>query len=197
MLIRIVAILSLTLSASVLADAGSGDFMGCQLGGRYQRDSATSQQVTTTGNLIILAAQPVKPGDIAEVSLLTTPSTLTIGNITASQWFLTEEEGREFARKYFKLLRARYPGWSYGSEVMDARMNIVEVSFRESPYDLWLRLTKDVHEGKDMWRFSMTLRWLPDSAQGRAWRALSGDEQVAAKKDADQLLLKGSDLRGI
>jgi hypothetical protein len=197
MLIRWIAILSLTLSAGVLADARSGEFMGYQLGGKYQRSPSTRQQVTTTGNLIIVAEQPVKPGDIAEVSLLVTPATLTIGHIAGSQWFVTEEEARAFARQYFKLLRARYPEWPYGREVMDARMNIVEVSFNESPHNLRLQLTPDFHDGRNMWRFSMALGWLPDSPQARAWRNLSAAEQVAVKKDSDQQLLRESDIRGL
>ena len=197
MLMRFALILLLTMSANVLADARTGDFMGYKLGGKYQRSPKTEQQVTTTGNLIIIAEQPVKPADIAEVALLTTPATLTIGNIAASQWFLTEEEARSFGRQYFELLRAKYPNWPFGWEVMDARMNIVEVDFNESPYSLRLRLTQDLHDGKDMWRFSMTLGWLPESSPAQAWRDVSADEQVAVRKDAGQQLLKKSDLRGL
>jgi hypothetical protein len=197
MRIRIGLILLLTLSANVLADARDGEFMGYRLGGKYQRGSNTTQQVTTTGNLLILAERPLKPGDIAEVALLTTPESLTIGHIAASQWFLTEEEARSFARRYFELLRAKYPTWTYGGEVMDGQMNIVEVSFKELPYNLRLRLTKDLRDGKDMWRFSMTLGWLPDSGQAQAWKAVSAEEQIAARQGAGQQLLKRSDVRGL
>lgn len=197
MLIRSVVILLLAMSANALADARTGSFMGYQLGARYQPGPNTSQQLTATGNLIVDAERPVKPADVAVVTLLTTPETLTIGAIAASQWFATEEEAREFARRYFRLLRAKYPGWPYGWEVMDARLNIVEVNFNEAPYNLRLQLTEDLHESKNMWRFSMTLGWLPDSSQARAWRNRSADEQVGVKKGADQQLLDGSDLRGL
>lgn len=194
---RFALIVLLTMSANVLADARTGDFMGYRLGGKYERSPKTGQQVTTTGNLIIIAEQPVKPADIAEVALLTTPGTLTIGNISASQWFLTEEEARNCGRRYFELLRAKYPDWPFGGEVMDARMNIVEVNFDESPYNLRLRLTQDLHDGRNTWRFSMTLGWLPDSSQAQAWRDASANEQTAARKDAGQQLLKQSDQRGL
>ena len=197
MLIRFAAIVLATMSATALADAGHGEFMGYSLGGRYPPGAAARQQVTTTGNLIVIAAQPVKPADIAEVSLLTTPETLTIGHIAASQWFPTEEAARDFARQYFRLLRARYPDWPFGGEVMDARMHLVEVSFDKPPYNLRLHLAPAIHDGKDMWRFSMTLGWSPDSPQARTWSKLSADEQVAAKKGADQTLLRQSDLRGL
>ncbi len=197
MAIRIALLLLLAVSANAIADAGAGEFMGYRLGGRYQRGPVTSLQVTTTGNLVIIAESPVKPADIAEVAVVTTPATLTIGNITASQWFPTEDEARGFARRYFELLRARYPAWPFGWEVMDARMRIVEVSFHQPPYNLQLRLAADVRSGKGMWRFSMALGWLPDSAEAKAWQQASGREQTAVRKADDQVLLKQSDVRGL
>lgn len=197
MYVRFGAILLVLWSSSVLADASSGDFMGYRLGGKYPGKAETGQQVTTTGNLLVVADRPVKPGDIAQVQLLVTPETRTIGSITASQWFATETEAREFARKYFRLLRAKYPGWAYGWEVMDARMNIVEVSFRQAPHDLWLRLARDQRDGKEAWRFSMALGWSQDSAQAAGWRRLSADEQVRVRNEADQRALKESDVSGL
>lgn len=197
MLIRIVLILLLTISANVLADARTGDFMGYQLGSRYQRSSGTELREGATGNLFITTEQPVKPDDIAVVTVLTTPATLTIGSITASQWFSTEEEARSFGRRYFGLLRGKYPDWPYGWEVMDARMNIVEVNFNQSPYNLQLWLSRDLRDGKNMWQFSMMLRWLPDSENADAWRKLAAAEQIAVSKAATQKMLKESDVRGL
>lgn len=194
---RYALLLLLALSAHALADARTGEFMGYQLGGKYPRSATTAQQATTTGNLVIIAEQPVKPADIAEVALLATPATLTIGTISASQWFATEQAARDFARRYFELLRAKYPDWPYGGEVMDARMNIVELNFDGPPYNLRLRLAADPRDGKSMWRFSMTLGWSPDSSQAQAWKELAANEQAAARRDAGQQALKQSDLRGL
>jgi hypothetical protein len=197
MLIRFVLMLFVALPGVVLADASNGDFMGYQLGDQYQRGADTRQQTSTTGNLLISAEQPVKPGDIAEVTLLATAETLTIGYIGASQWFATEAEAREMGRQYFELLHAKYPDWPYGWEVMDAQLNIVEVNFNSAPYNLRLRLTEDQREGEKMWRFSMTLGWLPGSSEEQAWRDLAVDEQIAEKLDTRQELLKKSDVRGL
>jgi hypothetical protein len=197
MLIRFVLMLFVALPGVVLADASNGDFMGYQLGDQYQRSADTRQQTSTTGNLLISAEQPVKPGDIAEVTLLATAETLTIGYIGASQWFATEAEARAMGRQYFELLHAKYPDWPYGWEVMDAQLNIVEVNFNSAPYNLRLRLTEDQREGEKMWRFSMTLGWLPGSAEEQAWRDLAVDEQIAEKLDTRQELLKKSDVRGL
>lgn len=197
MLTRCALILLLAIPGVVLADAGNGDFMGYQLGDQYQPGPDTRQQTSTTGNLLISAEQPIKPGDIAQVTLLATAETLTIGYIGASQWFATEVEAREMGRRYFELLHAKYPDWPYGWEVMDARMNVVEVNFNSAPYNLRLRLTEDQHEGEQMWRFSMTLGWLPGSPEEEAWRNQAVDEQIAEKLDTRQELLKKSDVRGL
>lgn len=195
--IRCALLLLLMLSATAFADARTGEFMGYRLGEKYPRTAETRQQVTTTGNVILIAEQAVKPNDIAEVTVLATPGSLTVGNITASQWFATEEDARSSGRRYFELLRAKYPDWPYGGEVMDPRMNIVEVSFNGPPYNLRLHLTRDVHDGKNLWRFSMTLGWLLDSPPFQAWKTLSANEQSAGRKDAGQELLKQSDVRGL
>ena len=186
----------LLFSSGVLADAADGQFMGYQLGERYA-GPASQQVLTTTGNLLVTADKPVKPDDIAEVALLATRETLTIGFISASQWFATEDEAREFGRRYFELLRAKYPDWPYGWEVMDAELNVIEVNLNNDPHNLRLSLAKDTHQGEPMWRFSMTLGWLPDSPEESKWRELSLEEQVAAKLGNRQQLLEDSDTRGL
>lgn len=195
--IRFVLIMLCTLPGVVLADASNGDFMGYQLGDQYQRGLNTLQQTTTTGNLLITAEKPIKPGDLAEVTLLATAESLTIGYISASQWFATEDEARAMGRQYFELLHAKYSDWPYGWEVMDAHMNVVEVNFNDAPYNLRLRLTEDRHDGQSMWRFSITLGWLPGTPEEAAWRDTSVNEQVAANQDTRQELLKKSDVRGL
>ena len=131
------------------------------------------------------------------MTLLTTRETLTIGYISAEQWFASEAEARDFGRRYFELLRAKYPDWPHGWEVMDAQMNIVEVNFNQAPHNLRLRLTQDNRAGESMWRFSMTLGWLPESAEEQAWRTKSVNEQIAGRRSGKDMLLKESDIRGL
>jgi len=195
--IRFFLLLLLVLPGLAYADASTGNFMGYQLGAEYKRGAATQLEMTTTGNLRVTAEQPVKPADIAQVTLLTTRETLTIGFISAEQWFATEAEAREFGRRYFGLLRAKYPDWPHGWEVMDARMNIVEVNFNQAPHNLRLRLTKEHRDGESMWRFSMTLGWLPESAEEQAWRGKAVKEQVSGQQGSQQQLLQDSDVRGL
>lgn len=197
MLNRLILILLVFLPGIAMADANDGEFMGYQLGSNYQSGANTQQRETTTGNLIVIAEQPVKPNNIVEVSLLTTPETLTIGHINASSWFKTEAEARAFGRQYVDLLRAKYPDWVFGREGMDADLRVVEVNLDHSPYNLWLRLNENSRSGDKMWRFSMTLGWLPGTEEASTWRDISRSQHITAQKEGRKQLLEEADLRGL
>jgi hypothetical protein len=170
--------------------------MGYQLGERYSARAANAE-VTTTGNLLIAAENPVKPADIVEVSLIATPVSRTIGGIIAASWYATEAEAREAARRYVELLRAKYPAWVLGREVMDASSQIVEVNFDKAPHNLQLRLVRDQHDGRDMWRFSMSLGWTEASNEWRQWQNMAAAEHASAKTTERERLLKEADTRGL
>ena len=146
-------VLALALPGVSLAGATEGQFMGYQLGASYQRSGQTQERITTSGNLAIEAENPIKPVDIGDVTLVVTPETLTIGYINALTWFDSEAEAREFGRKYVELLRAKYPDWAFGREVMDANVRVVEVNLDRHPHNLQIRLTKGPRDGR-AWRCS-------------------------------------------
>lgn len=186
----------LAFSAVAFADANDGEFMGYQLGESYPTVPKDSE-VTTSGNLLIVAENPVKPTSIAEVSLVATPESRTIGYIAATSWHETEEEARASGRRYAEALRAKYPDWDFGRELMDARLRIVEVNFDKAPYNLQLRLVRDLHEGRDMWRFSMGLGWRTDSRDWDAWQEQATTERAAALSSAAKDAMDDPDLRGL
>lgn len=196
MLIRLFLCCFLVLPADVVADASDGQFMGYQLGTEYPA-SPQEFEISTTGNLLITAGNPTKPADIAKVSLIATPESRTIGYIIAASWFATEGEAREVGRRYTELLRAKYPDWDFGRELMDGSLRIVEVNFDKAPYNLQLRLVRDEYEGRSMWRFSMGLGWLRDSREWHAWQNQAVAEHAAAKTTEHEQLLKESDTRGL
>lgn len=186
----------LVLPAAVFADASEGQFMGYELGADYPVTPQESES-TTTGNLVIVAENPVKPADIKQVRLVATPVSRTIGYINAASWYATESEAREVARRYVELLRVKYPDWKFGREAMDANLRIVEVNFDKTPYNLQLRLVPDEHEGQDMWRFSMGLGWQPNSREWLAWQDLSATQLSAKKSTERERILEDSDVRGL
>jgi len=194
--IRVLLCCLFAVPTAVLADAGEGQFMGYELGTRYGGSTA-NVEVTTTGNLLIAADNPVKPADIAQVSLIATPESRTIGLIIAASWYATEGEAREAARRYVDLLRDKYPDWALGREAMDASLRIVELSFDKTPHYLQVSLVPDEHDGRSMWRFSMGLGWSALSDEGRAWERQAATEHAAAKATEREQRLKQADIRGL
>lgn len=194
--IRIMLCFLVLLPAAVGADAGSGQFMGYELGARYSAEPQNAE-VTTTGNLLIRAENPTKPDDITEVNLITTSESKTIGYIVAVSWHPTEEEAREAGRHYAELLRAKYPDWRFGRELLDSNLRIIEANFAKAPFNLQLRLERDEHQGRNMWRFSMGLGWQTESAEWRAWKNQATAELTAAKSKERKLRMKDADTRGL
>jgi len=179
-----------------VADANQGQFMGYELGAKYPAPPR-DVEVTTVGNLLIVAENPIKPADIVQVSLVATPESRTIGYIIAASWYATEIEAREVGRRYVELLRAKYPDWDFGRELMDASLRIVEVNFDKAPYNLQLRLVRDEHDGRNMWRISMGLGWDGGSKELHAWQNTAATEHVTAKATEYEQLMKESDTRGL
>jgi len=200
-LIRRFTLITVTalLSHTALADAGNGEFMGYTLGNDYQAGAATERRMTANGNAVIKAENPVKPANIAKVSVVTTPESLTIGFIDASQWFATEQEARDFGRKYYEILRAKYYDWEMGQERLNNNLQVTELSLVKPPYNLRLQLAEDEDETNEtgQWRFSMTLSWLSDSKEYRAWNNMARTQRVAEKEEQRKQLLEDADLRGL
>jgi len=186
----------LALPAVVFADANQGQFMGYELGTKYPM-LPERVEVLATGNLLFEAEDPVMPSGIVDVSLITTPGSHTIGYIFAASWHETEEGARAAGRRFVELLRAKYPDWILGGEVMDERMRIVEANFDKAPYLLQLRLARDEYENHDMWRFTMGLGWNTESRELRAWQDKSAAEYAAARTKEHERLVEEEDLQGL
>ena len=186
----------LALPTLAISDANDGQFMGYELGEKYPT-SPREVEVTTAGNLLIVADNPTKPSDIAQVSLVATPESQTIGYIIAAGWYATENEAREVGRRYVELLRAKYPDWDFGRELMDASYRIIEVNFDKPPHNLQLSLRRDEYDGRNMWRISMGLGWQRESKEWHAWRNQAATEQIATRATEHEKLLNESDVRGL
>ena len=194
--IRLLLCCLFALPADVVADASEGQFMGYELGTQYPA-LPQDVEVTTTGNLLIVAENPTKPADIVQVSLVATPESRTIGYIVAASWYTTEGEAREVGRRYVELLRAKYPDWDFGRERMDSSLRIVEVNLDKVPYNLQLSLVRDEYDSRSMWRISMGLGWRRETEEWNAWQDQAATEQVGARATEHEQLLKESDIRGL
>lgn len=194
--IRLLLCCLLALPTVVFADASEGQFMGYELGKEYP-SSSQKFEITTTGNLRIAAANPTKPDNITQVSLITTPDSRTIGYIIAASWFATEREARDFGTRYVELLRAKYSDWNFGQEKMDENFDLVEVNLNKAPHNIKLSLARDEREGRSMWRISMGLGWDKESQEWAAWNKQAVSEHAAARSSEEEQRMNEADIRGL
>lgn len=185
-----------TFPTIVVADAGDGQFMGYELGTKYPA-SPQASELTTTGNLLITVENPTKPDDIAQVSVIVTPESQTIGYIVAASWLASEREARDFGTRYVELLRAIYPDWDFGQEKMDENFDLVEVNFNKPPHNIKLSLARDEQDGRGMWRISLGLGWDEESQEWGLWQKQASTEHAAAKASNHKQLMGESDIRGL
>lgn len=193
---RLILCCIFALPVCAFADANDGQFMGYELGSQYPAVPQNTE-ISTTGNLLIQAEEPVKPANIDRVVLVATPESRTIGYIVASSWHATEDDARAFGRRYVELLRAKYANWDFGREQMDASMRIVAVNFDRMPYNLQLSLAHEEHDGRMMWRVSMLLGWNKQTAEWQAWQKRAVTESMSARAAENDQLLEESDTRGL
>jgi hypothetical protein len=186
--------------ATVIADANDGEFMGYRLNDRYAMTDQTQKGSSLSGNLVVIAENPVMPADMSEVRLTTTLESHTIGFIEASQNFADEATAREFARKYYNLLHAKYPDWRIDTgriQLNEKTLMPTALNMDRWPYTIRMKLTEsDVQDGKPF-RVSLTLRYLFDTPERKAWNELARAEQSQQHQADQEKLIENADTRGL
>ncbi|MGI9344373.1 MAG: hypothetical protein ACR2QV_16190 [Gammaproteobacteria bacterium] len=190
----------LTSPLPVAADASAGEFMGYKLNNHYPMKSDTQFSPSLSGNLLIVADQPVMPADMEEVRVTATVTSHTIGFIEAAREFTSEDEARGFAKKYFNLLRAKYPDWSVDAE----RIQLNEQTLRPTalnmdkwPYTIRMKLAPAETAERASYRVTLTLRYLFDTPERQAWDELARTEQSEAQQYGRGRKLEDADTRGL
>lgn len=184
----------------VFADANDGEFMGYTLNQQYPLTDKTQAGPSLSGNLLLIAEHPVMPPDFEVVKLTTTISSHTIGFIEAAQNFATEEQARAFAKKYYDLLHAKYPAWRIemdNVQLSETTLRPTALNMDKWPYTIRMKLAETESADGRPFRMSLTLRYLFDSPQRRAWNQLARDEHDEQAQSSQEQLLKESDTRGL
>lgn len=173
------------------ADAASGHLFGYSIGDQYPLDDTTRIAVrgTPPSRLNRIVAQaPVKPDDIGQVLLITTPVSHTILKIGVQQPFQREEAARAFAGKYLRLFSAKYPAAEADLEVIGRRGRI---RFSQE-YELVMTLLEgsQVKGTEEPWVIELLYQAQPDSPT-------AGDLSMLLDKEIDVMELRGQDTRGL
>ncbi|MFW2403227.1 MAG: hypothetical protein ACN4GT_00590 [Gammaproteobacteria bacterium] len=189
-----------SIPATVIADANDGEFMGYRLNDRYPMTEATRSGPSLSGNLVVIAENPVLPGDMGMVRLTTTLETHTIGFIEASQDFSDESAARDFARKYYNLLHAKYPDWRIDTgkiQLNEKTLMPTALNMDRWPHTIRMKLTETEATDGRPFRVSLTLRYLFDSPERKAWNKLARAEQSDQQQADQEKLIENADTRGL
>ena len=185
---------------TVVADANDGEFMGYRLNERYAMTENTQSGPSLSGNLVLIAENPVMPADMGQVRLTTTLESRTIGFIEAAQNFADEAAAREFARKYYNLLHAKYPAWHIDTgriQLNETTLMPTALNMDRWPYTIRMKLNEtDTQNGKPF-RVSLTLRYLFDTPERKAWNELARAEQNEQQQEDQERMIENADTRGL
>ncbi len=185
---------------TVIADANDGEFMGYRLNDRYLISEATRSGPSLSGNLVVIAENPLMPADMGMVRVTTTLETHTIGFIEASQDFSDESAARDFARKYYNLLHAKYPEWRIETgkiQLNEKTLMPTALNMDRWPYTIRIKLTETEAQDGRPFRVSLTLRYLFDSPERTAWNKLARAEQSEQQQADQEKLIENADTRGL
>ena len=168
---RILIFISLILfSASAIADANDGEYLGFNLGEKFKVPRDAVGQYHITGAMIYVVDPKRQPHHIDSMSIYVSPKSSVIGSIFGEWYFSSARSAKDFANQYLSTLEEKYGHWKRKGR-----------SLTYGDYQLWV----DVEEKPpfvEYWpshkksRVAIGLIFAPDSTGRNEWMALISRE---------------------
>ena len=164
---RTLIVISLILcSASALADAGAGKYLGYNLGEKFTVPRGVVGKDHITGAMIYVVAPKRQPHHIDAVSLYVSPKSSTIGSIFGEWYFSSARAAEVFADRYMSSLEKRYSEWKRRGQ-----------SLTYGDYQLWVEIEEkspfvEHWPSREKSRVAIGLIFAPDSTGRNEWMAL-------------------------
>lgn len=158
------------LSASALADANDGKYLGFKLGDRYSPAAGSVAGKHITGALIYVVDPDTRHQHIGSLSIFVSPDSSIIGSIFGEWYFSNKRSAEQFSNQYFSALETKYSDWKRKTNALS-----------NGDYQLWLDLEQkppfaDYWPSKKQFRVSVALTFAPDSLSRQEWISLIGRE---------------------
>jgi hypothetical protein len=164
---RTLIVISLILcSASALADASAGNYLGYSLGEKFTVPRGAVGKDHITGAMIYVVAPRRQPHHIDAVSLYVSPKSSMIGSIFGEWYFSSARAAQVFADQYLSSLEKRYSSWKRRGR-----------SLTYGDYQLWVEM-EEKSPFVEHWpsrknsRVAIGLIFAPDSTGRNEWMAL-------------------------
>ena len=177
---RLILICVILYSASALADANDGEYLGYNLGDRFSVPTNADGKDHITGAKIYVVDPRRQAHHIDTMSIYVSPKSSMIGSIFGEWYFPNHRAAKDFGDRYLSSLEEKYGQWTRRGR-----------SLTYGDYQLWV----DIEEKPpiiDYWpshknsRVVIALIFAPDSAARSEWMAMIQSEvndlKLTAKK---------------
>jgi hypothetical protein len=101
----------LLLSASTMADANDGDYLGFKLGEKYSVPRGSVGTDHITGALSYAVDAHHRHQHMGSLSIYVSPKSSIIGNIFGGWYFSSERAAKAFSDRYMQSLENKYSNW--------------------------------------------------------------------------------------
>lgn len=157
-------------SASALADATAGEYLGYNLGEKFKVPRGAVGKDHITGAMIYVVAPKRQPHHIDAVSLYVSPKSSMIGSIFGEWYFSSARAAEVFADRYMSSLEERYSNWKRRGQ-----------SLTYGDYQLWVEIEQkspfvEHWPSREKSRVAIGLIFAPDSKGRNEWMALLQEE---------------------
>lgn len=156
----------LLLSASTLADANDGEYLGFKLGEKYSAPKGSVGMDHITGALSYAVNAHHRHQHVGSLSVYVSPKSSIIGSIFGGWYFSSKRAAKEFSDRYVQSLEKTYSDWK-------RRRN----TLTNGEYQLWVEL-EEKQQLVDHWpsdkkfRVGVALSFARKSEPRSAWMAM-------------------------
>jgi hypothetical protein len=157
-------------------DANDGELFGYSLGTRY---SEQQDEQIVSGKLLLLAARdPVKPAAIAQVFVLISPISHSIGRIAGETWYESGEDALVAYEQFRIILRKKYSNWESEEQT---RQQFHASRFWSGDYELSVRVSGPHSENPNMppnktFQFLITIIYKPGTTAASEFESMANAE---------------------
>lgn len=156
----------LLLSASTLADANDGEYLGFKLGEKYSAPEGSVGRDHITGALSYAVDAHHRHQHMASLSVYVSPKSSIIGSIFGGWYFSSERAAKAFADRYTQSLENAYSNWK-------RRRN----TLTNGEYQLWVELEQkpplvDHWPSDKKFRVGVALSFARKSEPRSVWMAM-------------------------
>jgi hypothetical protein len=167
-------------SASALADANDGEYLGYTLGDKFKAPRGADSDFHITGAMVYVVDPKRQPHHIDSMSIYVSPKSSIIGSIFGEWYFTSARAAKSFADNYLESLEEKYPHWKLRGRSLtyDDHQLWVEVE-EKSPFE-------DYWPSRKNHRVAIGLIYAPNSLGRSEWMSLVhwevNDIKLTAKK---------------